>query len=615
MALTKKRKIVVAIGLITILVVGVIASILLITRRKFDITDETFEYNNHKEMFISSKPANLTTINTGIGNNTRPKYYSNGCVIVNTDGTVGYGVYSFVDNELIIPTDYDLTDITPINVADSDEEDEFVFHIENTDNSDQHTITLYDDEGEKLDMVWHDSNSNTNYAHIMKKQLNLKETRSGKVKVNTKNKFTETAIAIEGISFVDSYQGEDYHYELWELTGTDGATYTNLYEVDDEERELIQTIDNHIGSSIEASNTGVVVLSDGTPRLLNTTISYNDGETQVMQMSVFDTKFREKGTASINTDDTTQTPIKIGDNLYIQYVIPTTEKKYDFAEIDSNGNSLYFRLETYKLNLKNGKFKDVDLDYILDTDSAYKTIGNSVVVTGRKIENKALSNPNNLLINEDLKIKELPYNINKITKITKKRFVVEANNGQYLVDDDYDIVSFLGNNISYFTTSESIILNNSNTNLSYVVDLDGVVVTQGTIYSFTDLHDSKYYMVKVEESGNAYYYLERLGVRKSLVYAELTDSTETYTYANKSYLRCDLGVLSDGLSIITQVRVNGEGYAYDFYNVEGQLLLTLNGFETSNRPLKYWGYKDEDHAILQIGTNIAGEEYFLVVDR
>ena len=74
-------------------------------------------------------------------------------------------------------------------------------------------------------------------------------------------------------------------------------------------------------------------------------------------------------------------------------------------------------------------------------------------------------------------------------------------------------------------------------------------------------------------------------------------------------------ILKDGVSIITRVRKNGDLYTYEFYNIDGDKLLQLDNFVSTNRVLTYWDYEDDNSVLLYISTNVGGIGYTLMVDR
>lgn len=617
---TKKHKIIIAITCVIVLVVAIIASILIITRKKFDITNETFQYNNHTKMVVDRMDSNLTISNGTGSNSTNPEYYSNGTVMVNRKETVGYGIYSFVQGRLIIPTNYNTGNLQPLQLTNShnQEIDEYLFYVGSPIASTETIMSYYTDEGKLLDIVSYEPVTQKNYVKIKEKSLTLEEKRKG-ISVKTKNKFTNKAVAVSSVQYITSYVGDGYNYEVWKMTALDGTIYENLYEVqEDGNRKLLQTINNGIGLNFDSSEIEISVLNDGSIRLLTTTIVEESSLQTVAKLGVYDVNFKEKGTFNITFNNNTLSIFGIGNSLFVQSRTLATENKYDYAELNENGLYNYYKLNTIQYDFYSGDCDEVDCDFIVNTSST-TSLKDCLMASVNFIDNKILGNGKNIIINEDLKTKEIDYTITSVIKIAKDRYIVENDYGFLLIDEDFNVISNLGDYDSYFTTKESIILTNDTTQQTFVVDLDGTIVKRVAKGQITNIYDDTYYMIKVvENDGTTKYYAERLGVRKHLLYQQnnTLDNPTQHTFNNINYVRGGFDILSDNLSIITRVRESENNtFAYDFYNVDGDLLLTLTGFTTSTRLLTYWDYSDDNHCIVQISTNVGGEEYFMVIDK
>lgn len=617
---TKKHKIIIAITCVIVLVVAIIASILIITRKKFDITNETFQYNNHTKMVVDRMDSNLTISNGAGSNSTNPEYYSNGTVMVNRKETVGYGIYSFVQGRLIIPTNYNTGNLQPLQLTNShnQEIDEYLFYVGSPIASTETIMSYYTDEGKLLDIVSYEPVTQKNYVKIKEKSLTLEEKRKG-ISVKTKNKFTNKAVAVSSVQYITSYVGDGYNYEVWKMTALDGTIYENLYEVqEDGNRKLLQTINNGIGLDFDSSEIEISILNDGSIRLLTTTIVEESSLQTVAKLGVYDVNFKEKGTFNITFNNNTLSIFGIGNSLFVQSRTLATENKYDYAELNENGLYNYYKLNTIQYDFYSGDCDEVDCDFIVNTSST-TSLKDCLMASVNFIDNKILGNGKNIIINEDLKTKEIDYTITSVIKIAKDRYIVENDYGFLLIDEDFNVISNLGDYDSYFTTKESIILTNDTTQQTFVVDLDGTIVKRVAKGQITNIYDDTYYMIEVEENdGTIKYYAERLGVRKHLLYQQnnTLDNPTQHTFNNINYVRGGFDILSDNLSIITRVRESENNtFAYDFYNVDGDLLLTLTGFTTSTRLLTYWDYSDDNHCIVQISTNVGGEEYFMVIDK
>ena len=305
--------------------------------------------------------------------------------------------------------------------------------------------------------------------------------------------------------------------------------------------------------------------------------------------------------------------------MYAQYTYPASEEDYDFRlEIDPETVE-YYKLSTYRLNLKNGKYKAVNFDYLItDVNASFNE--DTIQLSVQEIDDKVVNiNTKTIIINSKLKTKEVDYEIGKITKITKKRFLVENGNGLYLIDNNYNKIAYLGDYDNYFCTTESIILIDWTSGNAYVTTLDGVTVKQYDYHQISNIHDDKYYLVKTStvKDGLNYteYYLERLGIRESSPVYSQAEVYETYEYQGKHYMTYDDSLLLSGVSINTRVRQNGSTFAYDFFDFDGELLLTLDNFTAHNRTLIHYGYSDEEIHVLYISTATGGVGYTIVVDR
>ena len=617
---SKKRKIIVAIVCVVVLIVGIIASVLLITRKRFDITNDTFHYNDHTTMYVDRMDSNLVVSNGKGSTSTNPEYYSNGTVMVNRKETAGYGIYSYIQGKLIIPTNYNTGNLIPIKLDNHlATSDEYIFFVGTPLSGTNTIMSYYTDEGRPLDIVVYEKETNENYVKIKQKHLSLEEKRSG-IKVKTKNKFYTQAVAVSNVQYVTSYVGENYNYERWQITAKDGTIYENLYSVEcNGDRQLIQTINNTIGHNIDTASTELGVLDDGELRLVTTTPLIDSTDQTTISVTISDINFKEKGSFTININDSLSTYFPVGNSAFLQMITPATEKKYDYAQVNDDSTISYYKLATYQIDYEDGDYEEVDCDFVVDGSPSNKRLGSSTMLTAKMIDGKMLGDSTNIIVNEDLKVKTINYTIDKVTKIKKDRYLVENNLGLLLIDDDYKLICNLGDHDDYFTTKESVILINNNSGHTYVVDLDGTVVKRCANGQITNIFDDTYYMIEVEnEDGSVSYFTERLGVRKNLIYTENNslDHPQKHTYNGKTYLTCSFDVLSDELSIITRVREGADNtYIYDFYNIDGDLLLTLTNFTTTERTLTYWDYTDDNHSIVHISTNVGGEEYFMVVDR
>ncbi len=616
--LTKKKLwlIITSVICVAVLLTVTITSIVFVSRRRLDMTpNNVITYNNHTTLRVVS-PAN----NVSVYNSSNPTYYSNGTVMVENEDTNTYGIYSYVENREIISTSYEFSNITPITLKNGGiSTGDTIFKLGNKFGKISNKITFHNDEGEDIKITEYDSEKDENFVYIKQRKINTSEKRKG-VKVTTKNQYSCEKAYITDVSYSTSYIVEGkYNYEIWNITTKDGKTYKNLYKVEDKKRKLVQT-NNILGNSIELSDTEfqITFLKNGEPAFYTVSERAELNNNGLVNITAYDLKFNNLGSAEFSTENLSAI-ITVGNKFLLQYQIPCSESSYDFAQTDTNTNTTsYYQLETYSFNLKNGNYKKEKFNYVI---SNYNNQFNSetVLITAQNIKNKTLQESQLLLINDYLKTKEISYEIDTISQITEDRYLVENSYGQYLIDEKYELIAYLGNYDNHFTTGNAIMLSKTSTGYTYVCSLDGIVVKEYYTNKITNVHNKKYYMVETttEKADGTYteYYLETLGVRQSTPVLSQKVDSETYTYNGIEYVGYNDQVLDDGVSIITRVRKNGDTYTYEFYNIEGKKLLELNNFVSTNRVLNYWGYSDDDNILLYISTNVGGIGYTLIVDR
>jgi len=636
MAKSKKFKIIVAVVCCVVILASIIlTTTLLLTRKKFDIepTIETL-YNDHTSMTVVAPPTGLTIVNE-----TSPTYYSNGTVLVkNSAGK--FGIFSYSDNKLIIPTEHDDFDsgyeLKPIKLSYQnhnldtnnsfyyfDSNDEYIFKA-----GDDYSgrIKFYNDEGEVLEITCVDSTNGKTYSTIKQRKMSVKEKRKG-IRVSTKDKFYNESIEIKDANIIAGYSNDNHKYEMWEITSISGTKYLNLYKVEGKSRKLIQTVNNPIGNDINLADNDTIImpfiLENGTPRLIvasNEMLTPNgQGTTLALynQLSIYDIELNLVETVKLSNTEHLTYSFVIGNYLYAQYLTPASEDSYNCKLEDYSNEVEYFNLSTYRLNLKNGKYKEVDFDYLITGVNASFN-DDTILLSAQEIDDKTIGkDTKNILINSKLKTKEIDYNIDSITKITNKRYLVQSGENVYLIEKDYDLVAYLGKYEVSFYTSESIVLRDGNR--AFVTNLEGITIKEYDYNEIFNIYDDKYYLVKTtkEVDGVKYYehYLERLGVREESPIYSKAETHETYEYNGKHYVTFDSNLIFDGISIITRVRLDGSLFIYEFYNFEGDLLLTLENFTTYNRQLTYNGYSDSENHILYISTATGGIGYYIVVDR
>ena len=608
----KKQKIIVSIVCVLVILAGIVTSIILMLQKRFDLTpNEVVHYNNHTEMTITSLPSGMILADNG----TPPTYYSNGTVIIQDTFYNKYGVFSYIENELITPQTFEANQIEPVAVTNNGTATgEYFFRTESSEGQ----IKYYCDDGDTVNINYFDDNQN--FAYIKERKLEISEKRSG-VKVSAKNRFRTKKIYISDIEYMMSYFVEDdEYYELWKLTDTDGNEYTNLYEVDDDDRDLVQTIDNTIGNTMDTeieNISSIFFLTNGEPRILTREYIYTSTNEYIYKITVYDEDFDKKGSSTIDYDSTVNAYVEIGNILFIQYLKQSNEKDYDYSTT-TNGETVYYNLINYKINLKNGKKSEIDFDYVIE-DGNLEFNNKTILLQARKVDDKQLGDLVMILVNDDMETKSIDYTINSIKEISEDRYIVESDNGLILIDEDYDKICYLGKYDEYFTTENAIVLKSATTGYSYVCSHDGVVVKKYLNNQVINAYHGKYYIVKdnttINEIEYEQYHLESLGYRYSTPLYSKAINESIYTYNGTEYVAYSQDILASGISIITRVRQVGSEYTYEFYNLDGKLLLSLDNFAFANRPLLSWGYTDEDNAILYISTAVGDIGYTILVDR
>ena len=105
-----------------------------------------------------------------------------------------------------------------------------------------------------------------------------------------------------------------------------------------------------------------------------------------------------------------------------------------------------------------------------------------------------------------------------------------------------------------------------------------------------------------------------MGIRQDKPIYSIENTQSEYTYNEETYVGY-IELFEERANIITRVKRESDGdYTYELYNTDGDLLCTLENFQTADKELEIL-YSDDDYAILRIATNKANIEYTLLVDR
>lgn len=612
----KKFRIIIAIICAAIVLIGSLIAIIVLTFKKDVIySDFSISYNNFQKL-TQVEPGSDYDISTQQG------YYSNGTVIIQNNTNALFGIYSYFDNKMILDAKYQKDRIEAIEIVDLDgnSTNENIFKVQTTRLENDNEILFYNDRGEDLKITKFNEESGKLYSTIKQKYLRLSEKRKG-IDVNTEKMLENIEIEVSNIEFLNAYIFEDTHYEFWSIEDNKNIIYTNIYKVSNKNRILVSTISNEIGTEIGATSTktiqSLIVLKDGGINFQNLQVVYENSTEAQISLTYYDSNYNKLNTAYINLNDNLTTKgLRVGDYAYFQYKIPCSENKYDFAEIE-NDVVKYYKLETYKLNLKNGDYDKINFNYLItnyqnnNTQFPIPTLQIQV----KEINNKLLQNTQNVVITEGLKVKEINYEINTITKITSDRYLVENDNTKLLIDNKYNLICNLGNYSSYFTTKESIILKDSLSGYSYVCDLNGIVVKKYLNDDIINIYDNTYYMIKTttEKDGKTYNekYLERLGVRQDTPLYSVEQGQSSYIYNDESYSFYSDSIVSNGIGLITRVKQENNKYTYDFYNSKNELIFTLKNADYSTiQP--FLKHKEDGKAIISIAVKGLIEYTFVV---
>lgn len=616
--LGKKAKIIICVTCLVVIITSAIIGIVVATNRRFsNWTELKTTYNNHENMRIVSPSSKFDTSTISTND-----YMSNGTVILKDNSNGLYGLYSYVQNKMLIPAEYTDSGLTAIDLIHHETGEPLnkqLFLTTSKSNTDTNELSFYNDNGERLSITTYDQENDVTYGYIKERNLNL-SSKGSKVKVKSKNHYNTKKIEITNITYNESYEIKDkYHYEIWTLTDTNGNEYKNIYSVTkNEDRELIQTINHNIGTQVNSTKVEPVFHTNGDISFLAGSELYNS-KSLMLYFTVFDENFNEEETNRITIENIGNIKyFRVGKYMYVQTKIPASQDKYDFAEINhSTGETQYFRLDTSRINLKNGKFSNVDFDYYIDNyNSSFNPDVTQLEV--RKVTDKRLGSSQLLLVNENLRTKKTNYKITEIKELLSDEvYLVTSPNGYYLIDEKFKEISFLGQFDDYFTTKNAIILRDNTSGYAYVCDMKGVVVAKYYNNNIVCTGDDYYYMVLTQTTKDGVNYeekyLENLGVRQeNPIYSQAENAT-TYEYEGKTYCGYSDKILDSNVSIITRIRQDGSNYIYEFYNIDGDLLLELNNFDANNRPLTVL-FDQEDYFLLQIA--VKGDiKYTILLDR
>lgn len=648
--MTKKKKITIIAICCAIILIGSAIGIIIATWKRFDIRPNyTITYNNHTSLKTAKLPDGYKEIGS--------EYYTNATTLVENNNTVAierYGVYSYIENDIIIPAKYKNGNIEAMSITSTDgTEIESIFRGVIND-SNKKDIAYYNSKGSRLSITEYNETDKQLYGHIKEKDLSVSLKKKG-VKIKTSDNFKDTKIAIKDASFKTAYYKDGvYQYEIWEIVDMDGNTYNNLYKVCNGKRQLVQTLNSSEGSNIESTTSNsdisqlewlnetarewvdglfeyeelpLYFLKDGTPMLMQINIANVNEKEELLTLSIniYDIHFNLEDSTLITISKDFYSALRIGNNIFIQYTVPASDKKYSFATIE-NDTTLYFKLETYKLSLKSGSYSSISFNYLItDYNNSFNI--ETALIHAKEINNKMLQKETLMLANEKLQTKEITYEFNYLTKINDERYIAHGDNGDYLIDEKYNQLCYLGRADSFFTTKDALLLSYTEENgtahpYTYVCDMNGTIIKKYDSEDIENINNDTYYVVKTEREidGNTYEekYLERLGVRESTPIHSSIPGQNKYTFNGKEYIKYYDEVYSSNdssnkaTSLITRVSEKDDRYLYSFYTINNKLLANVELQENNCKLVVLW--EGNDYMLVRI-TNRGNTEYTMLLDK
>ena len=507
-----------------------------------------------------------------------------------------------MEDRLIVNTEYpqELPSKGISVLTKASDEHDTLFSLKNLD-----AFMIVNDKGE--DTCLTEIDGEKTYAYKMSKEITTTQ-KKDEVRVKLNNDFQKEKVEIKSIEFVSDYHGEDYEYEVWEITTTNAVVYKNIYEVKDGKRELIQTLGLTEGINFTTPGSFSFFVSyNGQPLIQESSVITRKNDTTeekiAYRFTLYDINYNKIGEFQINNDTVEKivedSIVQIGDYTYFQVLEGATEKNHDFYVTEALPDTLYFNVATYKIDNSKATMTEVNCEYLIENAYYDKTnIANwlkglsslnsqTATLSVRKITDKQLDIQELVLVNEKLQTKEIDYVKKEITKLSSDRYLVkDSSDNYYLINNSYKIIARLGVIDNFFTTEDSIILTINST--SYVCNYDGVVIKKYNKEDIVNIHNSRYYLVgeKVLQNGveKTLYYLEQLGYREESVIYEKYQGMTSFNYNDTDYAKQIVDNLNtDTLSVIVRVKeISSTNYTYEFYNYQNEILFSLSNAPNQN---------------------------------
>lgn len=594
--MTKKKKIIIA-------VISVVLAALLITSAIIVIMASKLKINNFDEMTYSSHTtAKSITLDNQYKRSFINTHYQNGTELIQNNDNK-YGLFSNISGNIVVPTNFARYE----HLHSNSETNKSYFKFYNT-ALDKDGFVVYDEHGNKV----FDTQIQNNYPYIQKIEI-----KSKKVDVEDKYKIEDTTedIDVENITFGGTYYSEDnYYYETWIITDKDGIEYTNLYTFEDCERKLVQTLGSTIGSQIDnnedlASN--IHFLKNGNPVFVTQENKVISSANIVLEIKVYNQKLKLKNKIEIENATSIYAKFRVGNYLFIQQINEGSEEEYDFSYAE-NGETFYYKLDTHKISLKSGKHTKVKTKlFIQNTINTSGSLNSnpldveSTLLNAYVIENKEITTPILMIVNDQLKYKELDYTFDSITRISKNKYLVSDDNKDYaVINKNYEVVADLSKYTDVFTTEDCIIASDSN--YTYICNHEGVVIKRYSIGSILNVNHSEYYMVLENDTENNVVNYKRgnLGEEYDIVLTLSNSGSdtikETLNYTNVTTF------IGDGYAYMLATKNEGSNSTYSIFNFEGTQLFT---FEMASQSVTPTHVVYDDNVVIKIS------DYTILLDR
>lgn len=584
--MSKKKKIIISSICAEVILLGTILTVILLNIKRFSsYTDSIITYNNHTYMTKVDSSA--------YHSNSDAQIYENGTQIIE-DNSNKVGLYSYKQGRTLIEPSYDSIEA----IEERTDSNKTYFLLKHNDRP--NALTIVDEMGSNTNVVVYDETAKKSYTYVKERSIISKEKRG---KITTKaGDFKEKKTYISSVSLDSEYIGENYHYEVWKFETEDGEEFSNIYDLN-KDRKLVQSMGISTGLTLESTTLWLLVLENGDLRFVEEIQNKNGSEYKSSTLAIYDQNYNLKNKINLGVTSTLTT-VPVGDKFLFQVKEYGSESDYTYKVSGDDGIE-YYKLTTYTLDLKTGKFKTKKFNYILNTDNSKHSIlnQNTSILDVQKIKDKKVSDTTTyLLINNKLQTREIDYSIKSLTKIAEDRFIAKTKDSSsknyVVINSKFEVICTLNNVDSFFTTSEGIIVTRDET--SYVCNLDGLILKTYNNSDIINIHHETYYMIKEESVSNGKtkteYYLERLGRRNSTPISSHTNGDAIYYSSGNEYTEVKLLYENEAMSLVILVsQISSDNYTYKICNFDGDILKTITDMSTPNKtfatpPL---GYSDD----------------------